>query len=172
MTCIKSINHKWLKAKIWTQQQIKLNTGANVIQQVMPDGPDKSQSIRPFFGLNVAMAGPAVPPPTALIGESVLFLNHCRCPGWSAPLFFANPRRRLFFSRRGPYYVLWTLRNSELKCSCAVLRFNSEHTNSGQTCITFGDEKPFFLISISWACILQLEPHIKRTMKNLIQQLW
>ena len=30
------------------------------------------------------MAGPTIPPPTALFGEVVLFLNHCGCAGWSA----------------------------------------------------------------------------------------
>ena len=36
------------KAKIRTQQYIKLNTGAKEIQQVNPGGPDNSQSIRPL----------------------------------------------------------------------------------------------------------------------------
>ena len=36
------------KAKIRTQQYIKLNTGAKEIQKVNPGGPDNSQSIRPL----------------------------------------------------------------------------------------------------------------------------
>ena len=36
------------KAKIRTQQYIKLNTGAKEIQQVNLGGPDNSQSIRPL----------------------------------------------------------------------------------------------------------------------------
>ena len=80
------------------------------------------------------MAGPTIPPPTALFGEAVLFLNHCGCAGWSAHLLFAKPRKTEF-SHRGPYYVFWTLRSAHVLIS--------EHTNSGQTCFTFGDEKSF-----------------------------
>ena len=36
------------KAKIRTQQYIKLNTRAKEIQQVNPGGPDNSQGIRPY----------------------------------------------------------------------------------------------------------------------------
>ena len=36
------------KAKLRTQQLIKLNTGAKEIQQVNPGGPGSSQSIRPL----------------------------------------------------------------------------------------------------------------------------
>ena len=36
------------KAKIRTQQLIKLNTWAKEIQQVNPGGPDNNQSIRPL----------------------------------------------------------------------------------------------------------------------------
>ena len=36
------------KAKVRTKQYIKMNTGAKEIQQVNPDGPDNSQSIRPL----------------------------------------------------------------------------------------------------------------------------
>ena len=36
------------KAKIRSQQYIKLNTRAREIQQVNPGGPDNSQSIRPL----------------------------------------------------------------------------------------------------------------------------
>ena len=71
-----------------------------------------------------------MPPPTALFGEAVLFLNHCGCAGWSAHLLFAKPRKTVF-SHRG-----------EIQYSSAHV-LNSEHTNSGQTCFTFGDEKSF-----------------------------
>ena len=45
------INHdkKGDKAKIRTQEYIKLNTGAKEIQQVNPGGPDNSQSIINLF---------------------------------------------------------------------------------------------------------------------------
>ena len=99
----------------------------------------KSGPAKTFFGLKVVMA---VPPPTAFFVEAVLFLNHCGCAVWSATLLFSNPQRQ-FFSRHGSYILLLKLKNSVLKCSCAVLRLNSEHTNSGRTCITFVDEKPF-----------------------------
>ena len=36
------------KAKISTQHNIRLNTGAKEIQQANPSGPDNSQSIRPL----------------------------------------------------------------------------------------------------------------------------
>ena len=45
---IEHINKKGDKAKIRTQQSIKLNTGVNEIQQTNPDGPDNSQIIRPL----------------------------------------------------------------------------------------------------------------------------
>ena len=51
----------------------------------------------------------AVPPPTALFGEVMLFLNHCGSADWSAPLLFSNPRRE-FFSRHGPHNFLSTFR--------------------------------------------------------------
>ena len=35
------------------------------------------------------------------------------CPGWSAPLLFANPRRQVF-SRRGPYYLMRLLLHENL----------------------------------------------------------
>ena len=39
---------KGAKAKIRTEQCIKLNTGAKEIQQVNPGQPDNNQSIRPI----------------------------------------------------------------------------------------------------------------------------
>ena len=45
-----------------------------------------------FFGLKSGHGQPTVPLPTALFGKAVLFLNHCGCAGWSAPLLFANPQ--------------------------------------------------------------------------------
>ena len=40
------------KAKIRTQQLIKLNTGVKEIQQLHRGGPDNSQSIRPYHLIN------------------------------------------------------------------------------------------------------------------------
>ena len=45
-----------------------------------------------LFGLKSGHGQPTVPPPTALLSEAVLFLNHCGCAGWSAPLLFATPK--------------------------------------------------------------------------------
>ena len=57
------------------------------------------------------MVGPTIPPPTALFGEAVLFLNHCGCAGWSAHLLFAN------FSHIEAHIMF-----SVLKCSCTQFR--------------------------------------------------
>ena len=54
--------------------------------------PKQSDPVKTFFGQKVVMSGPTIPPLTALFGEAVLFLNHCGCAGWSAPLLFAKPR--------------------------------------------------------------------------------
>ena len=51
----------------------------------------KSGPAKTFFGLKSVHGQPTVPPPTALFGEALLFLYHCGCAGWSAPLLFANP---------------------------------------------------------------------------------
>ena len=47
----------------------------------------KSGSAKTFFRLKSGLCQSTVPPPMAF-GEAVLFLNHCGCTGWSAPLFF------------------------------------------------------------------------------------
>ena len=65
---------------------------------------EKGGSVKILLALKVVMAGPTIPPPTALFGVAVLFLNHCGCAGWSAHLLFAKPRKTVF-SHRGPYYV-------------------------------------------------------------------
>ena len=39
----------------------------------------------------------------------------CRCPGWSAPLLFANPRRQVF-SRRGPIMRMVECSNHSRHC--------------------------------------------------------
>ena len=54
--------------------------------------PNKVVLLKPFLALKVVMSGPTIPPLAALFGEAVLFLNHCGCAGWSAPLLFAKPR--------------------------------------------------------------------------------
>ena len=42
------------------------------------------------------------------------------CAGWSAPVFFATPRRQ-FFSRRGPYDAYHPARNATIK---TLMRIN------------------------------------------------
>ena len=41
-----------------------------------------------------------MPPPTALFGEAVLYLNHCGCAGWSAHLLFAKARKTVILTSR------------------------------------------------------------------------
>ena len=50
----------------------------------------KSGPVKTLLALQVVMAGPTIPPPTALFGEAVLFLNHCGCAGWSAHLLLES----------------------------------------------------------------------------------
>ena len=86
--------------------------------------PKKSGPAKTSFGLKSGHGQPTVPPPTALLRDAVLFLNQCGCAGWSAPLSFATP--------------LDCFSHVVLTYSSAVLRLNSEHTNSGHKwCITF-----------------------------------
>ena len=49
--------------------------------------PKTADTAKTFLGQKVVLAGQAVPPPTALFDEAVLFLNYCGSAGWSAPLF-------------------------------------------------------------------------------------
>ena len=58
----------------------------------------KSGPAEIFFGLKSGPGQPTVPPPTTLFGEAVLFLNHCGCAGWSAPLLFANSQDSFLMS--------------------------------------------------------------------------
>ena len=53
--------------------------------------PKKSGPAKTSFGLKSGHGQPTVPPPTALFGDAVLFLNQCGCAGWPAPLSFATP---------------------------------------------------------------------------------
>ena len=50
-------------------------------KHIQPKAVDTDKT---FLCLKRGMAGPAVPPPTALFDEAVLFLNYCG----SAPLLF------------------------------------------------------------------------------------
>ena len=60
----------------------------------------KRGPVKILLAQKVVMAGPTIPPLTALFGEAVLFLNHCRCAGWSAHLLFAKPRKTVFLTSR------------------------------------------------------------------------
>ena len=53
--------------------------------------PKKSVPAKTSLGLKSGHGQPTVPPPTALFGDAVLFLNQYGCAGWSAPLSFATP---------------------------------------------------------------------------------
>ena len=77
----------------------------------------------------MVMAGATKPPPTVLFGEAVLFLNHCGCAGWSAHLLFEKQRKTVA-------HIMFS-EHKEIQYSSAHV-LNSEHTNSGQTCFTFG----------------------------------
>ena len=50
-----------------------------------------------------------------------------RCAGWSAPVLFSNPRRRVF-SRRGPFHVDWS------RAICLVNSVNA-FVNVLQSCV-------------------------------------
>ena len=56
---------------------------------VIPLGP--MGLFKTSFGLKSSHGQPTVTPPTALLGDAVLFLNQCGCAGWPAPLSFATP---------------------------------------------------------------------------------
>ena len=82
----------------------------------------KSGHAKTSFGLKVVMA---VPPPTILFVEAVLFLNHFGCAVWSVPLLFSNPRRQFFQVMAHTFFIKIKKFSTQVLMCCFKTQFRT-----------------------------------------------